>query len=119
MNIGILTTWFERGAAYVSKTYMDVLSEKHDVFIYARGGEKKSKGDSRWDLPNITYGKEYRPLDAKYQLFTRYTKDYVDMLYFGAWLSDNDIYVVIFNEERNVSLLRRTKTCPFFIDHHS
>ena len=25
MNIGIVTTWFERGAAYVSRQFMDVL----------------------------------------------------------------------------------------------
>ena len=43
MNIGIVTTWFDRGAAQVSKQYMDVLQENNDVFIYARGGEKYAK----------------------------------------------------------------------------
>ena len=44
MNIGIVTTWFERGAAYVSKQYKDSLEEcGHKVFIYSRGGEKASE----------------------------------------------------------------------------
>ena len=115
MNIGILTTWFERGAAYVSRAYMDILSDENNVFIYARGGENKSKGDPKWDLPNVTYGKEFRPLDKRHQLFTKYAKEYVDMLHFEAWLLENEIDLVIFNEERNFSLLRRTKRLGYLI----
>lgn len=122
MNIGIVTTWFDRGAAYVSKAYMDVLSKDHNIYIYARGGEKDSKGDPRWDLPNVTYGERYKPLDTRHQLFTKYTRAYIDMLHFEAWLSDNDIDTVIFNEERNDSLLRRTKglgyTIGAYIDYY-
>ena len=40
MNIGIVTTWLERGASYVSRQYYEVLSKFHNVYIYARGGEK-------------------------------------------------------------------------------
>lgn len=43
MNIGIVRTWFERGAAYVSRQYMEVLAERHNIFIYARGGESFAK----------------------------------------------------------------------------
>lgn len=39
MNIGLVTTWFERGAAYVSKAYLNSLKTDNNVFIYARGGE--------------------------------------------------------------------------------
>lgn len=115
VNIGIVTTWFERGAAYVSKAYMDILSQDNNIFIYARGGEKNSKDDPRWNLPNVTYGKEYSPLDTRHQLFTKYTREYVYMLHFASWLSANNIDVVIFNEERSVSLLTRTKKLGYTI----
>jgi len=36
--VGIVTTWFERGAAYVSRAYREALQERFDVVIYARGG---------------------------------------------------------------------------------
>ncbi|MDF1515067.1 MAG: glycosyl transferase, partial [Anaerolineae bacterium] len=123
MNIGIVTTWFERGAAYVSKAYTDVLSQDNNVFIYARGGEENSKGDPRWNLPNVTYGKTYSPLDPRHQPFTKYTRNYVDMLHFEGWLSANDMDLVIFNEERGVSSLRRTKklgyTIGAYVDYYT
>lgn len=56
MKIGIVTTWFERGAAIVSRAYRDVLSSDHEVFIYARGGEAQGKGDPRWDTSDVTWG---------------------------------------------------------------
>ena len=34
MKIGIVTTWFERGAAYVSRQYRDVLAQKVPVVLY-------------------------------------------------------------------------------------
>ena len=58
MNIGIVTTWFERGAAYVSKQYKDSLEEcGHKVFIYSRGGEKHLKKDKKWQGDDIHEGK--------------------------------------------------------------
>ncbi|MCP4182023.1 MAG: glycosyltransferase family 4 protein [Hyphomicrobiales bacterium] len=90
MNIGIVTTWFERGAAYVSRAYMDVLSEKHQVYIYARGGEIQAKGDPIWDLPNVTWAKTY-PMPN--------TRTYMDEGDFSKWLEKNRIDVVFFNEQ--------------------
>ena len=115
MNIGIVTTWFERGAAYVSRAYMDVLSTQHNVYIYARGGEECSAGDPNWDLPNVTYGETYKPLDKKYQLFTSYNKNYINMSHFERWLSEKDISTIIFNEERDFTLLKRTKNMGYII----
>ena len=57
MNIGIVTTWFERGAAYVSRQFMDVLSKGNNVFIYARGGEAYAIDNPKWNLPNVHWGK--------------------------------------------------------------
>ena len=60
MRIGIVTTWFERGAAYVSKQYEKVLEDQgNDVFIYARSGEKYAIGDDNWDKDNVYWSKRY------------------------------------------------------------
>ena len=58
MNIGIVTTWFERGAAYVSRQFKDALSAQNNVFIYARGGESYAKGDPDWDDANVFWSKK-------------------------------------------------------------
>jgi len=31
MRIGFVSTWFERGAAYVTKSYIDTLKEKNEI----------------------------------------------------------------------------------------
>ena len=44
MNIGIVTSWFERGAAYVSRAFMQSLQELgHDVRIFVRGGMRRTR----------------------------------------------------------------------------
>lgn len=89
MNIGIVTTWFERGAAYVSKQFESVLSKKHKVFIYARGGEEYAIANPNWDKPNVTWGKR--------KWF--YTPTQICIKHFKKWLSANSIDIVIFNEQ--------------------
>lgn len=91
MNIGIVTTWFERGAAYVSRQYKDVLEKAgHQVFIYARGGEADAVANSRWGGPEVKNGKSVCfPLPT-----------YIDERDFKAWLIDNHIETVFFNEQR-------------------
>lgn len=56
MNVGLVTTWFERGAAYVSRQYMEALSSDlgNRVFVYVRGGEAYAKKNDRWDKENVT-----------------------------------------------------------------
>lgn len=89
MRIGIVTTWFERGAAYVSKQFKEVWEKEAEIFIYVRGGEKTAKNDSNWDVDNITYGKRYS-----------YTKlDLINKAHFKTWILDNDLDVVFFNEQ--------------------
>ena len=56
MKIGFVSTWFERGAAYVTKQYLNLLKENHEVFVYARGGEKYAIGDEEWDKSYVTWG---------------------------------------------------------------
>lgn len=91
MNIGIVTTWFERGAAYVSRQYRDALSETNEVFIYARGGESFAIGDSNWDDPKVTWAEK-----CFSQLPTA-----VDPKDFEKWLIFNKLDVVLFNEQHS------------------
>ncbi|USK78801.1 glycosyltransferase family 4 protein [Peribacillus frigoritolerans] len=89
MNVGIVTTWFERGAAYVSKQYQQAISQGHNVFIYARGGESYAIGQTNWDHNNVTWGKKpINPVNTAINL-----KD------FRNWIMNNSIEVVIFNEQ--------------------
>ena len=90
MNIGIVTTWFERGAAYVSKAYADILDRRHNVFIYARGGEKYAKEDDKWNAPNVTWGHRYKTLGTR-----------IRWIHFKKWLETNSIDTVIFNEQND------------------
>lgn len=89
MRIGIVTTWFERGAAYVSKQYRDLLAQEHEVFIYARGGESYGIGDPTWDGPKVTWAKKVPSL----------IPTIVDLKEFKNWLLENHIQIVFFNEQ--------------------
>lgn len=89
MNVGIVTTWFERGAALVSRQYRDVLAARHNVFIYARGGESAAVGDPRWDDGRVTWAKP-----AASDIPTVF-----DLNHFRRWLTDNKIQAVLFNEQ--------------------
>lgn len=90
MKIGIVTTWFERGAAYVSKQFEDVLSIDHSVFIYARGGEKYGKSDPKWNKNNVTWGKKVE---------TPLATTLIRKKDFEKWILTHQIEAVIFNEQ--------------------
>jgi len=89
MRIGIVTTWFERGAAYVSKQYKELLEESNDVFIYARGGEEFADQSSKWNEGNITWGIKYK----------NSTRTKINIKHFLNWIKQNNIEVVLFNEQ--------------------
>lgn len=91
MKIGIVTSWFERGAAYVSRQFMEVLQKTDEVYIYVRGGEKYAKGDPKWDLPNVYWGKRSK--------FIEYYASYIVKKDFVQWLKRRQIEVVLFNEQ--------------------
>jgi len=90
-NIGIVTTWFERGAGYVSKSFAEALQQNgYSTFIYARGGEKFAKGNESWDYENVTWNsflKSPIPTDINKKQFER-------------WILENDLDVVVFNEQQ-------------------
>lgn len=90
MNIGIVTTWFERGAAYVSRQYRDVLETQHNVYIYARGGESYAVGNPAWDNERVTWGKKsHIPIPMAIEL-----ED------FKNWILQNRLDIVLFNEQQ-------------------
>lgn len=96
MIIGIVTTWFERGAAYVSKAYMqNLMRAGHKVLIYARGGEENSC-DSDWSGDYVTFGK-------------RLYDEVVDKKHFFDWIVNNGIEAVLFNEQRSFDIVAETK----------
>lgn len=94
MRIGIVTTWFERGAAYVSRQFMNVLSKTDDVFIYARGGEKYAIGNPIWDLPNVYWSKRDKTNMRIHGYF------YINKKEFKKWIDNNKIDVILFNEQQ-------------------
>lgn len=98
MNIGIVTTWMERGAAYVSKTYMNLLLlAGHEVFIFARGGEIiPSKGEEHWNEKYVTRSAKYMDTRIEKKLFYK-------------WLVKNSIEAVLFNEQQDVRIIIDTK----------
>lgn len=96
MRIGIVTTWFERGASYVSKIYRDLLTQEgHDVFIYARGGEF-AKEDSNWNKPYVTWGKKLP--------FT-----YIDKNHIFKWIKEQKLDVIFFNEQHEFTIVTSIK----------
>lgn len=96
MRIGFVSTWFERGAAYVTKQYADLLEkEGHDIYIYARG-ESYAIGNPKWDLPNVEWGKKLYDTC-------------LDFKQFSTWIKKNSIECVFFNEQRDMQSVIRLK----------
>lgn len=87
MNIGIVTTWFERGAAYVSKAYKDILSRDFDVQIYARGGEQFAIGDPNWDSSDVWWS------------YSESVK--IERENFEDWINTKQISLILFNEQEH------------------
>lgn len=90
MKIALVTTWFERGAAYVSRQYRDVLRQKHDVLIYARGGERQARHDPRWDGDDVTWA---------HSISTHGNTAFY-LGHFRRWLRRNRPDIVLFNEQQ-------------------
>jgi len=79
MKIGIVTTWFERGAAYVSKQYKELLEQNNEVYIFARGGESYAKDNNNWDDDNVYWSKK---LYSPFSVFT------IDEKEFKKWITN-------------------------------
>ena len=91
MNIGIVTAWFERGAGYVSRQYLEALQSSHKVCIYCRSGEGQANGSLEWDGDFVTWASP--PMLEE--------PSAVDVEHFDKWLTEQDIQCVLFNEQRS------------------
>jgi glycosyltransferase involved in cell wall biosynthesis len=89
MKVGIVTAWCERGAAYVSRLYHDVLEKEHSCYIYARGGESYDKS-AHWNWDNVYFGRIV--INGRPMAINR--KD------FELWIKENGIELIIFNEQQ-------------------
>jgi 1,2-diacylglycerol 3-alpha-glucosyltransferase len=88
MNIGIVTQWFDCGAGYVSRAYVETLTLKHKVFVFSRERGKRTK-NTIWDLPFVTYGASHPCLTGVYP--SELT----------SWIKNKKLDAVIFNEQRH------------------
>lgn len=112
MNIGIVSTWFERGAGVVSRQLVGSLSEHGRVFVYARG-EKYARGNSNWDLPYVHWGKRLHWAGS----------GKIDKRDFMQWISSNRIDCLIFNEQRWWQPIKWAKEkgvkCGAYVDYYT
>lgn len=96
MRIGFVSTWLERGATYVTKTYISLLEEKHDIFVYARGGEVFEKGNPKFDEEYVTWG-------------LRLGSTNIDWKHFSNWIKRNKLDIILFNEQKEIINVLKTK----------
>lgn len=96
MNIGFVSTWYERGAAYVTRQYIELLEGKHQVYVYARAGEKE-RDNQEWNQSYVTWGK---------RTGENYRINWHD---FKKWIVKNQIEVVLFNEQQQMDILADIK----------
>jgi glycosyltransferase involved in cell wall biosynthesis len=89
MRVGIVTTWFERGAAHVSRQYRDILAPEHDVRIFARGGERQARGDPAWDDGRVTWARSV----------PTHGNTAFDLSQFRRWIERSGLELVLFNEQ--------------------
>lgn len=109
MNIGIVTTWFERGAAYVSLQYADLLKKENNIFIYARGGYDATYHPEF----NITVDKDHNIL----------VKSALNIDLFEKWITENKITHILFNEQfwcEPIILAKKLNIiCIAYIDYYT
>lgn len=96
MRIGFVSSWYERGAAYVTRAYLELVKDTHDVFVYARAGGSAEKNSADWNQHYVTYGYELPGTEINYKHFLK-------------WIEANKIDVIFFNEQREFSILYRLK----------
>ena len=88
MNIGFVSTWLERGATYVTKSYIEMLKKDNNLFVFARGGEYLDK--------------KINCLDAKVTYGLRLQGTCINLKQFQKWINSNKLDIIIFNEQSDM-----------------
>lgn len=94
-KLGIVTTWFERGATHVSLAYIAALQQAYDIRVYARGGDAFPINDPKWNQPWVHWG-EFVPGAPSTT---------IDRRDFMQWLKREQIEIIIFNEQQSWDIL--------------
>lgn len=97
--LGIVSTWFERGATRVSLAYIDVLKEHFDIRVYARGGDEFPHSDPNWNHDFVHWG-EFVP-GAR--------STFIDFLDFKKWLLREQVDFLFFNEQQSWDVVIQMK----------
>ncbi len=110
-RVGIVTKWFNRGQAFVSRYVRDALdSQGHETFILARPTKDKGPMAAHvdrtgvWDQPGVTEASDWEVTTDEYR----------------SWIDDNDIEVVHWDncyQHAEIAELRRSgvKTVGRFV----
>ena len=98
LRIGFVSIWFERGQAYVTKMLRDVISTRHQTYVFARTGgvygEAKLETEGMWKVPNLTIHPSYDISPKR----------------LNNWIYENDLDIIIFNEEYDWELVEAAKS---------
>ena len=97
LRIGLVSVWFERGQAYVTKMIRDSIADQCQTFVFARTGVVYDRQilETRgyWEVPNLTTHPDYQiPPEVLHN-----------------WVQDNRLDLVIFNEEYDFRLCQAVK----------
>ncbi len=92
-NIGIVTPWFERGAANVSIQYIKMLEQEFNVYIYGRT-ISSSLSDQL---------KQYK-LTPALRLPYR-TRDKTSFNHLNKWINKHSIEIILFNEQHSWDII--------------
>ncbi len=102
MRVGLVTKWFNRGQAVVSRYVRDALDARgHETFILARPTKDKGPMAAHvdrtgvWDQPGVTEAEDWEVTVAEYE----------------SWIADNEIEVVHWDncyQHAEIAELRRS-----------
>lgn len=95
-HIGFVSLWYARGQAYVTRLLRQALCQQHRTFVFARGGGPEAQqpdGSGEWQIENLTAFQEYQIPPARLK----------------AWIEENRIDLVVFNEEYDFNLVKAAR----------
>ncbi len=95
MNIGFVSTWLQRGAAYVTLNFIHWVTPQHRAFVFARGGE----------YFDVSFAPNLVPVHKGYRL----GGTSINLTEFICWVRRNQLDMVIFNEQIDMRIVYQLK----------